>query len=71
MSDWVISEQVLTRWWHLVVFMKATNLLHQAMHTVYYRRIAMTIETASKVGTFCIIVVLFVALVAAGAIRSE
>jgi hypothetical protein len=51
--------------------MKATNLLHQAMHTVYYRRIAMTIETASKVGTFCIIVVLFVALVAAGAIRSE
>ena len=44
--------------------MKATNLLHQAMHAVYYRRITMTIETASKEGTFCIIVVLIVALVA-------
>jgi len=70
-SDWVISERVLTRWWHLVVFMKATNLLHRAMCVEYYRRIAMAIKTASKVGTFCIIVVLIVALAAAGAIRSE
>jgi hypothetical protein len=31
----------------------------------------MIIETASKVGTFCIIIVLIVALAAAGAIRSE
>ena len=31
----------------------------------------MIIETASKVGTFCIIIVLIVALAAAGAIGSE
>ncbi len=30
-SDWVIAEQVLTRWWRLVAFMNATNLLHRAM----------------------------------------
>ena len=26
MSDWVISERVLPRWWCIVAFMKATNL---------------------------------------------
>jgi hypothetical protein len=40
---------------------------HQAMHTVLYRRIAMAIQTASKVGTCSIIFVLIVAL----EIRSE
>ena len=44
---------------------------HQAMHTVLYRRIAMAIQTASKVGTCSIIFVLIVALAAAGEIRSE
>ena len=51
--------------------MKATNLLHRAMRVVYYRRITITIEMAIKVGIFCIIAVLIVALAAAGAIRSE
>ncbi len=41
------------------------------MHAVYYRRIAITIEMATKVAIFCIIAVLIVALAAAGAIRSE
>ena len=70
-SDWVISERVLVRWWRLVAFMKATNLLHRAMRVVYYRRITITIEMAIKVGIFCIIAVLIVALAAAGAIRSK
>jgi hypothetical protein len=51
--------------------MKAMNLLHQVMHAVYYHRIAMAIKLPRKVGTFCIIVVLIVALAAAGTIRSE
>ena len=43
---------MLARWWRLVAFMKATNLIHWAMRTVLYRHIAMTIETASKVDAF-------------------
>jgi hypothetical protein len=66
-----LSERVLVRWWRLVAFMKATNLLHRAMRAVYYRRIAITIEMAIKVGIFCIIAVLIVALAATGAIRGE
>ena len=62
---------MLTQWWHLVAFMKAAQLLHRAMRTVKYRRIAMAIKMASKVGTCCIIVVLIIALVAARVIRSE
>ena len=49
-----------------MAFMKALDLLHQAMCSVSHRRIMMAIETASKVGTFCI-----VALAADGAICSE
>ena len=67
----MLSEQVLARWRRLVAFMKATNLLHRAMRAVQYRRIAMAIETASKVGSFCIVVPFAVALAAAGAIHSE
>jgi hypothetical protein len=68
----MLSEQVLARWRRLGAFMKAMNLLHWAMRLVlWYRRIAMAIETASKVGTFCIVVLLIVALAAAGAIRSK
>jgi hypothetical protein len=51
--------------------MKALDLLHWVMRAVYYRRIAITIEMAIKVGIFCIIAVLIVALAAVGAIRSE
>jgi hypothetical protein len=64
-------ERVLARWWCLVAFMKATNLLHQAMHVLEYRCIAMAIKMASKEGTFCIVVLLIVAMVAAGATRSK
>jgi len=70
-SGFVLSEQVLARWWRLVVFVKATNLLHWVMHAVSYRRIATAIEMAGKVGTCCIVVSLAVALAAAGAIQSE
>jgi hypothetical protein len=44
--------------------------LYQAMRAVAYRRIAMAIEMARKVGVFFIIVVLYVTLAAAGAIHS-
>jgi len=67
----MLLEQVLTRWQHLVAFMKAMNLLHRAMCAVQYHRIAMAIEMASNVGTCCIFVVLIVALAAARAIQSE
>jgi len=50
--------------------MKATNLLHQGMRAVEYRRIAMAIKMASKEGKFCIVILLIVAMVVAGAIRS-
>jgi hypothetical protein len=39
------------------------------MHKVSYRRIEMAIKMASKVGSFCIVVLLIVALAAARAIR--
>jgi hypothetical protein len=51
--------------------MKALDLLHQAMHLVSYRCNGMAIETASKVVTFFIIVLLIVTLAVAGAIRSQ
>jgi hypothetical protein len=51
--------------------MKATNLLHWVMRAVLYRRIAMALKTANKVGTCCIIIELSVALAAAWAIRSK
>jgi hypothetical protein len=58
----------------MVVFsglLEATNLHHWALLVVSYWHIAMTIETASKVGVFCIIVLLIVTLAAARVIRSE
>jgi len=71
MSHWMLSEQVLAQWRHLVAFMKAMNLLHWVMRTVLYRHTAMTIKMVSKVDTFCSVVLFAVALAAAGAIRSE
>jgi len=41
------------------------------MRAVSYRHIAMANKTTSKVGTFCIVVLLIVTLAAAGAIRRE
>ena len=52
MSNCMLSEQVLARWWHPVASSEALVLLHRAMHAVSYRRIAMAIETASFVGVF-------------------
>jgi hypothetical protein len=67
----MLSEQVLAQWQHLVSSMKAMNLLHQAMCKISHQRIVMAIEMASKVGVFLIVVLLIVALAAAGAIRSD
>ncbi len=67
----MLSEGLLAQWWRLVAFMKATNLLHQSMQAVLYRRIATAIEMTSKGGGILLIVVLIIALAAAGAIRSE
>jgi len=52
-DPFVILERVLARWWCLVTFMKAMNLLHRAMHAVLYCRIATAIEMASKGGGAC------------------
>ena len=52
--------------------MKATDLLHWMIQAVLYRRIATAITMNSKVGgDILLIVVLIVALAAAGAIRSK
>jgi hypothetical protein len=67
----MLLEQVLAQWRRLGAFMKAMNLLHWVMRLVSYRRIAMATETASKVGTCFIVVLLIVTLAAAGAIRSK
>ena len=48
----MLSERVLARWWHPVASSEALDPLHRAMHAVSYRRIAMAIETARKVGVF-------------------
>ncbi len=51
---------------------KAMDLLHWAMRLVLYRHIAMVIKMASKKGgVFFIVVLLFVTMVATGAIWSE
>ena len=56
MSLFIILEQVLAQWRRLVAFMKALDLLHWAMHGVWYHRTATAIEMVSKVDTFCIFV---------------
>jgi hypothetical protein len=43
---------ILAQWWRPVASTKALDLLHQAMRMVWYRRIAMAIKMASKVGQF-------------------
>ena len=50
---------------------KATNLLYQVMHMVWYHCTAAAIKMAHKVGTFVVDVLFAVTLVAAGAIRSK
>ena len=46
------TEQVVTQWRCLVAFMKALDLLHQAMLTVLHRRTSMAIEMARGGGAF-------------------
>ena len=46
----MLSDIILVRWRRPVASSEALDLLYWAMHTVLYRRIAMAIETASKVG---------------------
>jgi hypothetical protein len=46
------TERVVARWRRLVAFMKALDLLHQAMLAVFHRRTAMAIEMARDGGTF-------------------
>jgi hypothetical protein len=43
---------ILARWRHPVASIKAVDLLHRAMCAVLYRRTAMAIKMASKVGPF-------------------
>jgi hypothetical protein len=62
----ILSELILAQWWHPVASVKALNLLYQAMRALAYRRIAMAIGMASKVGAFFIVVVLYVTPVAGG-----
>ncbi len=52
MSRFILSDIILTRWQRPVASSEALDLLHQAMHAVAYRRIAMAIKTASFVGVF-------------------
>jgi hypothetical protein len=66
----ILLKRILARWWHPVVSVKALNLLYQAMRAVAYRRIAMAIKMAGKVGVFFIVLVLYVTPAAAGAIHS-
>ena len=46
------TEQVVARWQSLVAFMKALDLLHRAMCSVFHRRTAMAIEMARDGGAF-------------------
>jgi hypothetical protein len=47
-----LSAAILTRWQCPVASTKALDLLHRAMCTVLYRRTAVVIKMASKVGVF-------------------
>ncbi len=48
----MLSNIILPQWQCPVASSKTLDLLHWAMHTITYRRIAMAIKTASKVGVF-------------------
>ncbi len=48
----MLLDIILTQWWRPVASSETLDLLHWVMCTVTYRRIAMAIEMASKVGVF-------------------
>ena len=61
-GHWGNTEQIVTRWRHLVAFIKALDLLHRAILMVLHHRTAMAIKMASDRGTsvrccrlFCLI----------------
>jgi hypothetical protein len=48
----MLLDIILARWQRPVASCEALDLLHWVMHAVMYRRIAMAIKTARKVGVF-------------------
>jgi hypothetical protein len=50
--QFMLSDIILTRWQRSMVSSEAMDLLHRAMHTVTYRRIAMAIKMATFLGVF-------------------
>ncbi len=48
----MLSDIILARWQRPVASSKDLDLLHWAMHTVTYRRIAMAIKKATFLGVF-------------------
>jgi len=46
------TEQVVAQWQSLVAFMKALDLLHRAMRSVFHWRTAMATEMARAGGAF-------------------
>ena len=62
---------ILTQWRRLVASNKALSLLHWAMCAVLYPHTAAAIKMASLFGTFFVVILFAVALVAAGAIWSK
>ncbi len=67
----MLSGIILAGWQSPVASSEALDLLHQAMHAVTCRRIAMAIKMASFAGVFVDCCLLPVALAAAGKIRSK
>jgi hypothetical protein len=76
-KNWHIGDQLLllvairAQQRQPVASVEALNLLYWAMRAVSYWRITMARETASKLGTFFIVVLFAVALATAGVIRSK
>jgi hypothetical protein len=58
----MLLKQILTQWRCPVASSEAIDLLHWAIRAVSYHCITIAIKTASKVGVFFIIVLLFIAL---------
>ncbi len=48
--SFMLSDILLAQWRRPVVSSEALDLLHQTMRVIFYRRLAMAIKTASKVG---------------------
>jgi hypothetical protein len=48
----MLLDIILAQWRRPVASSEALDLLHWAMHTITYRRIAMAIKTATFLGVF-------------------